>query len=485
MTNDNLSVWLKAAAENKITTKNTWKSNLIDYFSDMKEFQEHHGTNFQKASSTLDGCVKVFSTRVDDVTEDTNKLLLNLNKEDATKAKKTNKRLGADTLEKDTNKLNIKNIETDGYFNIEFRRIFKNKKPMVDYLCPSGDGQFRVVGKGEGLVMEFVKPIKEYGGLEKMITPTLKELEKGFEFLLSQEIESNEANYEIHEMEYTTEHNDLSEYNNDLSEYNNDLSKTEYEDTSIIKPTTFSYFKGWAGPSHWIIRKKNPQGKKEREKFYIDFTSGTINPLIKGCTLYSKEEIEGRRSKTHHLPEDYRFERSDLYKYMMKDGYFHGATNDNTIINNINDNTSENIIATQTENMSNNLNDMSIDNTTINNNHKTSVLIEDEMITDLGNIKRQGLTQHLFLKYTKVPKKVNILKLKENLFNSLKNKKEIGLLDILGKEIPLVYSNEKERKDISMHYCVISLLHLANEKNIGFEVKNNKIIVKLDGLNCS
>jgi condensin complex subunit 2 len=75
-----LDVWLKAIAENKITPKNTWNAPTIDHFSNVEEIK---GINFQKASTTLDGCTKVYSTRVDTVIDDT----LNTNDESRQKKK--------------------------------------------------------------------------------------------------------------------------------------------------------------------------------------------------------------------------------------------------------------------------------------------------------------------------------------------------------------------------------------------------------------
>ena len=66
---------IKASVENKITAKNTWNSNLIEVFSDIKKFQERSVTNFQHASLLLDGSVKVYSTRVDNVAEEAEKLM--------------------------------------------------------------------------------------------------------------------------------------------------------------------------------------------------------------------------------------------------------------------------------------------------------------------------------------------------------------------------------------------------------------------------
>jgi len=51
---------------------------LIDYFHDMKILKDGDSINFQKASCTLDGCVKIYSSRVDSVATETGKLLSGL-----------------------------------------------------------------------------------------------------------------------------------------------------------------------------------------------------------------------------------------------------------------------------------------------------------------------------------------------------------------------------------------------------------------------
>ena len=61
----------------KINVSNTWGFALIDYFADMS-FLRHPdstGINFQKASCTLDGCVKIWTSRVDSVAAETTKLM--------------------------------------------------------------------------------------------------------------------------------------------------------------------------------------------------------------------------------------------------------------------------------------------------------------------------------------------------------------------------------------------------------------------------
>ena len=62
----------------KINSSNTWSFALIDYFHDMSLLRnaDNEGTiNFQKASVTLDGCVKIWTSRVDSVATETGKLL--------------------------------------------------------------------------------------------------------------------------------------------------------------------------------------------------------------------------------------------------------------------------------------------------------------------------------------------------------------------------------------------------------------------------
>lgn len=70
--------WMKICTDNKINASNTWNVALIDYFHDLALFRDGDSINFQKASCTLDGCLKVYSSRVDSVSSETNKLLLGL-----------------------------------------------------------------------------------------------------------------------------------------------------------------------------------------------------------------------------------------------------------------------------------------------------------------------------------------------------------------------------------------------------------------------
>lgn len=74
----NFEEWMKLVKDNKINQSNSWNFALIDYFHDMAVLKEGDGINFQKASYTLDGCVKIYTSRVDSVASETGKLLSGL-----------------------------------------------------------------------------------------------------------------------------------------------------------------------------------------------------------------------------------------------------------------------------------------------------------------------------------------------------------------------------------------------------------------------
>ncbi|WWD22189.1 hypothetical protein CI109_106680 [Kwoniella shandongensis] len=79
--NNNFEEWMKLATDNKITANNTWNFALIDYFADLtllRNGPDDQSINFQKASCTLDGCIKIWTSRVDSVATETGKLLSGL-----------------------------------------------------------------------------------------------------------------------------------------------------------------------------------------------------------------------------------------------------------------------------------------------------------------------------------------------------------------------------------------------------------------------
>jgi condensin complex subunit 2 len=95
----NFEEWMKMATDNKINATNSWNFALIDYFHDMSLLKEGDGVNFQKASCTLDGCVKIYTSRVDSVATETGKLLSGLADSGNNKKKKGENEEGEESEE--------------------------------------------------------------------------------------------------------------------------------------------------------------------------------------------------------------------------------------------------------------------------------------------------------------------------------------------------------------------------------------------------
>ncbi|EPX71847.1 condensin complex non-SMC subunit Cnd2 [Schizosaccharomyces octosporus yFS286] len=137
----NFEEWIKLATDNKINSTNTWNFALIDYFHDMSLLREGEAINFQKASCTLDGCVKIYTSRIDSVATETGKLLSGLandskalgetedtseNAEDEEGRKKRERKRAnrsVNTLAKDFESLRAKKFELEGSFDPLFKKM--------------------------------------------------------------------------------------------------------------------------------------------------------------------------------------------------------------------------------------------------------------------------------------------------------------------------------------------------------------------------
>ncbi|KAG0195966.1 hypothetical protein BGX33_002299, partial [Mortierella sp. NVP41] len=143
---DSFEQWLKLATDNKINANNSWNLALIDYFHEMSVLRDGDSINFQKASCTLDGCVKVYTSRVDSVATETTKLLGGLatsskghqaeegaggddddDDEQDKPAKKKHSSRSGNTLAKDFSSLSLEK------FNLEFAVDPLFKKTSADF----------------------------------------------------------------------------------------------------------------------------------------------------------------------------------------------------------------------------------------------------------------------------------------------------------------------------------------------------------------
>ena len=142
---------IKLSSENKINEKNSWGLDLIDHMGKLikADSTKQRGVNFQKASCTLDASVKIYSNRVDDTYSHSHRVLESFsrnadagrsaasddeNDADPTKTKRA-ARLGAnkasnrlnigDTIEKNVDNINAKEIENDVQLDPMFHTISK------------------------------------------------------------------------------------------------------------------------------------------------------------------------------------------------------------------------------------------------------------------------------------------------------------------------------------------------------------------------
>lgn len=115
----NFEEWIKMATDNKINSSNSWNFALIDYFYDLNVLRDsENNINFQKASATLDGCVKIYSSRVDSVSNETGKLLSGLAQRKDT-SKKNSKGSGEAGTDGDGNSENLDENNNDNDNSIQ------------------------------------------------------------------------------------------------------------------------------------------------------------------------------------------------------------------------------------------------------------------------------------------------------------------------------------------------------------------------------
>ncbi|KAK7205972.1 barren protein [Myxozyma melibiosi] len=164
----NFEEWMKLATDNKINASNSWNFALIDYFHDMSLLKEGDGINFQKASCTLDGCVKIYTSRIDSVATETGKLLSGLtdnaskqaaasskeaasddeDDEEQATSKKPKRRPHADnTLVKDFEAIQIKKLDLEVSIDPLFKKATADfdeggaKGMLLNHLSIEGSGR--------------------------------------------------------------------------------------------------------------------------------------------------------------------------------------------------------------------------------------------------------------------------------------------------------------------------------------------------------
>lgn len=471
MTQDDLASWLRVAAENKITTKNTWKSTLIEHFSDISQFRGHSGINFQKAGCTLEGCVKVYSTRVDDVSENTSKLLGMFSREE--EPKRPAGRRKTDFIEKNTANINLREIASDDFYDPVFSSILLRDDDafIVDVLEPTSDGTFIYDRRSDQIIYQDEKI--EIACRVLPICASLKEVRAAAPDEDPVQDEHFCANDDFTEDAAFSDHLDTQAENNHGAVGG---LKDDQEEAFVFSETPFGYFKGWAGPSHWKVElsasKRTPRAQKPKEKFYMDFTEEQCFSHLfeRAETTMSKEFILERRKNKNTLPEDFSYEKKDLYRFILRDAYFsrqeHPGTDqdskENTRPGDF-DGSMEEVAAPSDDGPMHD----DIDSDCLSSKLEQSLIIEDNK----ADLAAGG---HAF-KAPKAPKRIDITKLKQNILDLINANK--NTFSEIYRSLPSLYS-PKEMREISMHICLISILHLANEHSFELAQDSNDVLVK-------
>jgi condensin complex subunit 2 len=168
----NFEEWIKMATDNKINTTNSWNFALIDYFHDMDVLRgKDNNINFQKASATLDGCVKIYSSRVDSVATETGRLLSGL------ATRKEDSPVGGENNDEDDEDPNHSDDEEEGTATSS-----KKKKSMKTRVRDTGDTlttfeQIKIKKLSQELSIDplFKKTLAEFdeGGAKSLLLNTL------------------------------------------------------------------------------------------------------------------------------------------------------------------------------------------------------------------------------------------------------------------------------------------------------------------------
>lgn len=444
-----LETWLKIAANNKINIKNTWEVPIIEHFSNIEEFRETRGINFLKVTNTLDGCVKVYSARVDNVISDTFKLLDSLSSESTVADSKQRKRKGINTLEGNLCNLNLKDLTKQSTF---FEPIFLKYKEYTSVFNLARINNSGFLSLVEQKPCEYLNLAHYSVDVSNMITenhicPTLNELNPDISQKIFEIDTFGEEKhvYEAKPFKKTYQPRETQE-SFDMVDYN----EAELQKRQDIEVSVFGYNKSWNDPENWKMIDLNKTGKKsykKKNKSIIDF-SGTFNTDMvydMGDNLIKTKKVIERRKNPQMLEEESEFKKEHLYKFMNIEGVFSNQDLEDLPIEE-------------------KINELSIHEEVPNQSLGMDYSLEEEVHMDLKNIRNPRIINNLLLKYKKSSKKIDIKQLQQKVMMSVEEHKVASLRTICS-EVPMMYEKE-ESKAISVHYCILSLLFLAHENNL-------------------
>jgi len=164
----NFEEWIKLSTDNKITSKNSWQFALIDYFHDLNVIKDGENINFQRASATLDGCVKIYLSRVESAATETGRLLSGL-------ATKKNQEVN-ENGEGDEDQLSESEEANDSQVGVgDSKRKRKINRVLESTLVPFETIRIRKLDQELAIDPLFKKALAEFdeGGAKSLLLNTL------------------------------------------------------------------------------------------------------------------------------------------------------------------------------------------------------------------------------------------------------------------------------------------------------------------------
>lgn len=172
----NFEEWIKMATDNKINTTNSWNFALIDYFHDLNVLREKdNNINFQKASATLDGCVKIYSSRVDSVATETGRLLSGLAARKQMEAEKAKEAAIEEGDEEDGDDTNAEYEDGDQQQTKKKKSRASKTKELTDTLVSFDSIRVKKFSQELSIDPLFKKTLAEFdeGGAKSLLLNTL------------------------------------------------------------------------------------------------------------------------------------------------------------------------------------------------------------------------------------------------------------------------------------------------------------------------
>ncbi|CAG8625655.1 1521_t:CDS:10 [Funneliformis mosseae] len=262
----------------------------------------------------------------------------------------------------------------------------------------------------------------------------------------------------------------LTEKDFAMAMVSNENESYNYSDSAFIR--------NWAGPEHWKLKRTNKdkgitkigetRERKKKEPDYIDFIgSEDMDERVlfaPGGNEINAPKFAEEVSHGHLLPDDMHFSSKQFNHLFLKPKF---------MLN------SKHQYKAQPEPDSDDeaLSDMTI--YTTEDGFYNDYDYDDDSESEFGDnlVIQTKINKPESIKYAKVSKRTDVKKLKENIWKMLADNTTFsGVTCDLKKEYPQI-----EMKDISVPLCFVSLLHLANEKNL--EISNNDELTNLHIVN--